>query len=110
MEQQRRTLQQDLDSLTDQIEALEQALEVKPNYGMGQGDPAVTQWELDLAILKQLKTKRENLQDALGRLATDAYGLCEHCGKRINPERLAVLPDATVCMECAQKGLKARQG
>jgi len=109
VEQQRKTLQQESDSLTSQIETLEQALDVKPDYSMGEGDPATTEWELNLTLLRRLKAEYEQLQRAMARLETGIYGICERCGKRINPDRLAVLPDATLCMECAQKESKARQ-
>ena len=109
MEQQRKTLQQESDSLTSQIEALEQALESRPDYSMGEGDPAITEWELNLTLLRRLKVDYEQLQRAIARLETGTYGICEHCGKRINPDRLAVLPDATLCVECAQKESKSRQ-
>ena len=109
MEQQTKTLQQESDSLTSQIEALEQALESRPDYSMGEGDPAITEWELNLTLLRRLKVDYEQLQRAIARLETGTYGICEHCGKRINPDRLAVLPDATLCVECAQKESKSRQ-
>lgn len=104
MEQQRVTLQEELASLQDQIETLEEALETRPEYGMGKGDPAITQWELDQAMLKRLQDKSEKLEQALERLEEGNYGICERCGKRINPNRLAVLPDTTICVSCAQSG------
>jgi hypothetical protein len=32
---------------------LEKALEVRPDYGLGEGDPAIVRWELDQALLQQ---------------------------------------------------------
>ena len=103
MERQKEVLNRELSSLEEQIETLEEALKVKPDYGMGQGDPAVTQWELDQAMLERLRGHREELKEALKRLEEGTYGVCERCGKRINPNRLAVLPDTTMCAACAQK-------
>jgi RNA polymerase-binding transcription factor DksA len=104
MERQRETLQEELASLRNQVKALEEALAVKPEYGMGKGDPAITQWELDQAMLKRLEEKTGKLEEALKRLEEGNYGICERCGTRINPNRLAVLPDTTVCVKCAQEG------
>ncbi|MCA1553796.1 MAG: TraR/DksA C4-type zinc finger protein [Chloroflexi bacterium] len=29
--------------------------------------------------------------------------MCESCGKPIDPERLAILPETTRCVDCARK-------
>ncbi|MFL7792285.1 MAG: TraR/DksA C4-type zinc finger protein [Anaerolineae bacterium] len=31
------------------------------------------------------------------------YGICERCGKPIHPDRLAVLPETRLCIECARE-------
>ena len=104
MERQREVLSEELRALGEQIDALEKALQVRPEYGMGKGDPAITQWELDQALLERLHAHSEHLQRAMARLEAGSYGICERCGKPINPERLEVLPDTTICVACAQKG------
>lgn len=38
---------------------------------------------------------------ALGRVKSGKYGLCERCGKKIDPERLEIDPSATLCITCA---------
>jgi len=38
------------------------------------------------------------------RLAQNgAYGICEQCGERIDPARLEILPQATLCLRCQRK-------
>ena len=44
-------------------------------------------------ILAQVKT-------ALQRLDAGSYGICQNCGKPINPRRLERLPYATLCVDC----------
>ena len=39
---------------------------------------------------------------ALRRINAGAYGVCVHCGERIDEERLEALPEATLCAECQQ--------
>ncbi len=102
MEQQHK-LQRELRELEQQIATLETSLEIKPNYGMGQGDPAVTQWELDQAMLERLQAHAAELRDALSRLELGTYGMCEGCGESIHPDRLAALPDTRLCVICARK-------
>ena len=96
------TLQRELEELRAQIAGLEKALEEKPDYGLGQGAPAVTCWELDRAVLQRLKGRAAVLERALARLSQGTYGICAKCGKPIHPDRLAVLPGTRVCIRCAQ--------
>lgn len=39
---------------------------------------------------------------AIGRIDAGHYGKCLSCGTDIAPARLAALPEATMCMECAK--------
>ncbi len=41
------------------------------------------------------------LNAALQRLDDGSYGICGHCGVDISPQRLAALPAATLCVDCA---------
>lgn len=38
---------------------------------------------------------------ALARLDDGSYGTCASCGRPIVPDRLAAIPDATMCVACA---------
>jgi DnaK suppressor protein len=101
---QKERLEQELATAKQQVVALKEALDVQPDYGMGEGDPAITQWELDQAMLDRLEGHIAQLREALRRLELGTYGTCERCGAAIHPDRLAALPDATLCMACARKG------
>jgi DnaK suppressor protein len=37
---------------------------------------------------------------AISRAQTNAYGICETCGKQIDPERLEIFPETTFCVNC----------
>ncbi len=97
-------LSRELNELQDQINALERNLKEKPDYGLGQGDPAVTQWELDQTMLRRLKERAASIERTLSQAVKVTYGTCERCGKRIHPDRLAVLPDTRICIHCARAG------
>ncbi|MFO7959858.1 MAG: TraR/DksA C4-type zinc finger protein [Nitriliruptoraceae bacterium] len=43
------------------------------------------------------------IDDALRRMDQGIYGVCEQCGKQIEPERLEALPYAMLCMECKRR-------
>lgn len=108
MQEETRTLQGELDKLRDQIAKLELALEEKPDYGIGEGDPATTRWEVNLALLEQSKGRAEELKQALSRVDRGEYGICKECGEPIHPDRLAVLPGTKVCVRCARVSESAR--
>jgi len=91
-----------LDQLKAQIGTLEKSLAEKPEYGLGTGAPAVTRWEMDHALLHQLKARKEKIEKRLSQEIDGGYGLCAQCGKPIHTDRLAVLPDARLCINCAR--------
>ena len=42
----------------------------------------------------------DEIDDALARIDRGGYGMCERCGKEIDPRRLRALASATLCLEC----------
>ena len=42
----------------------------------------------------------EQINIALQRLDTGAYGICTNCSKQIDPRRLEALPYVTLCIDC----------
>jgi RNA polymerase-binding transcription factor DksA len=95
-------LSNELDQLRVQIAALESNLENKPDYGLGEGASSVTRWELDLALLHELKERVASLERASSPNVDDEYGKCKQCGAAIHPDRLAVLPGVETCVRCAR--------
>lgn len=43
------------------------------------------------------------IEAALHRIDTGAYGICSACGQKISPKRLEALPSATICIECMRE-------
>jgi DnaK suppressor protein len=60
--------------------------------------------EMDQHFMLSLKERERNLlkqiDDALARLATDRYGICEECGEEIPLRRLQARPMTTLCIAC----------
>ncbi len=86
-----------------QVEQLRARLETKGDYELGEGDPMIYQWELNLALCERAEQHLAEIEEALEQLDMGMYGRCERCGKPIEPERLAVLSHTTVCSQCAQR-------
>ena len=43
------------------------------------------------------------IQDALKRIDSGEYGMCENCGKRIGAARQTALPSAILCLKCKEE-------
>ncbi len=55
-----------------------------------------------LALLDQVRRTGESLRRAAADVREGTYGRCEVCGGVIDPERLAVRPQASTCITCAR--------
>ena len=98
------SIQDELEHIRGQIAKLEVALQEPPDYGLGEGDPAIVRWEMDKALLEQSRERKAELERALARIVQGTYGTCEQCGAPIHPDRLAVLPGVRTCIRCARSG------
>lgn len=94
-------LEQELEKAQEDLASLEKVLESKADYDLGEGDPSIYEWELNLARRERLEQKIGALESALERSKEGTYGVCEECGAEIDPERLQILPQTTLCVRCA---------
>ena len=61
------------------------------------------QREVDYTIKGIVADEVSQVQQALRRQAEGRYGRCDDCGEAIDPERLAVRPQATLCITCQRR-------
>jgi len=87
----------------------------KPTEVRREGSPfgkreeeATESFELEkrLALERQIKEQLAAIGHALEKFEKGTYGLCEMCGKPIDPARLEALPQAKLCMSCKAKQAK----
>jgi DnaK suppressor protein len=55
------------------------------------------------ALVQRLTQKLESIDRAIQLAQNGTYGVCESCGERIDPARLEILPEATLCLVCKRK-------
>ena len=55
------------------------------------------------ALAKSLKETLTEVEHALAKFGSGAYGVCESCGQQIAPARLEAKPAARTCINCASK-------
>jgi DnaK suppressor protein len=67
-------------------------------------DHATTRAQLDEQIIlaDNLRKQVNDLETAIARCETGAYGICERCHKPIPSERMELFPTAVHCVACKQ--------
>lgn len=59
--------------------------------------------EMCLRLMERQRDRFQEILEALHRIETGGYGICEDCGEEINPRRLKVYPATTLCIECKKE-------
>ncbi len=85
-----------IDELTHLRELMLDEVDIDPD----EGDAEITEREKNAALIAVLENKLQDIQAALRSIEKGNYGTCARCGKPIEPGRLEVKPDATLCISC----------
>jgi RNA polymerase-binding protein DksA len=108
------------DRIRSQLEAernriqdeLGQLLAARPLDERREGSPfgkreeeATESMELEkrLALENRLKSLLNEVDRALQKVEDKTYGVCDICGRAIDPARMEALPQAIMCLGCRQK-------
>lgn len=59
--------------------------------------------QLDIAGGILFEDRIYEIDQALKAIDTGTYGICERCGRPINPERLEAKPWALLCIQCQEE-------
>lgn len=59
--------------------------------------------EVASAILQAAQIALRDIDAALARMDNGTYGKCVRCGHRMRVERLEVLPQVALCMDCQRR-------
>jgi DnaK suppressor protein len=68
-----------------------------------EADVDVYEREKIWALIQSQRRKLESTERALESAEKGTYGICENCGERIDPARLEILPQATLCLKCQRE-------
>ena len=74
----------------------------------GEGGNSTMERERDLALLASHMATVDEIDEALAKLGTGNYGICESCKTGIPRIRLRALPYARLCVQCKSGGLSRR--
>lgn len=89
--------------IEDDISHLREWLQGEVDVDADEGDPDLAEREKNLSLLVALERKLESVNAALRAIDKGKYGTCERCGQPIDPARLEVRPDATLCLNCQRE-------
>jgi RNA polymerase-binding transcription factor DksA len=59
--------------------------------------------EFTLSLMASEEGTLEQVEEALGRIRSKTYGICEECEGVIAKKRLEAIPFASMCIRCAEK-------
>ena len=100
-----KTIRVDLER--QRADLLEEAGVVITNRGKSEAFPDLSDQasaEADQNFVLRMKEREQKLlkkiDEALDRLTTHTYGICERCGEEIPFKRLKARPVTTLCIEC----------
>ncbi len=97
----RRTLEADRARLREELAGLSVELPEPMTYGsQAAAATQVFEQQKTLALRERAQHQLEQIEAALARLDSGAFGRCQRCGQRIAEERLEALPWAAYCIEC----------
>ena len=112
---QREQLESERQRLTDELVQLQTSASTSEERREGspfgkREEEATETLELEKRLTMENRIRQElaGIEHALDKFEKGTYGLCDNCGKPIDPERLEALPQASLCMNC--KALLAKNG
>lgn len=58
--------------------------------------------EMDMTFEENDRDELDRVRDAIARLDTGTYGICQRCSAEIPPARLEAVPAASLCIKCKE--------
>ena len=92
-----------LQQVHEELEHLRHLMLGEVDVELDEGDVEIVEREKTAALITVLERRQQNIQHALRVMELGQYGICERCGEQIQPARLEVKPDATLCMSCQRE-------
>ncbi|MGB8645028.1 MAG: TraR/DksA C4-type zinc finger protein [Anaerolineae bacterium] len=96
----REQLQHEWDQVLAELNRLRAELLETPELTGDEVDLSVYDREKTLGLVMAFEARLEKLENALQAAAAGKYGICQNCGKPIDPERLKIFPETRHCIQC----------
>lgn len=78
---------------------------VSPDSAIGRltRQDAMQAQQMAIELRRRSRIRLQQVESALQRTETGSYGVCLRCEEDISLARLRVRPEATLCVECAER-------
>ena len=93
-------LEREREEILEEIAELRQAFKSRVDADIGEGDPGGAERGKVMSLIHFKERKLHAIDQALEEMRQGHYGICERCGNPIDPDRLAVVPETTFCIDC----------
>ncbi|MBM3119172.1 MAG: molecular chaperone DnaK [Chloroflexi bacterium] len=100
LKQEQKSLSSDLQWLKAEEKSADEQREGSPFGKREEGATEAFELEKRLALENRLTSALTEVEHALKKYEAGTYGICDLCGKPIEPARLEALPHANLCLEC----------
>ena len=96
-------LEQVREELLEDLEHLRTDLRNMAEPSADEADVDAYEREKTWALVQSLQHKVASIEQAIQLARAGTYGICQTCGQRIDPARLEILPEATLCLRCQRE-------
>jgi DnaK suppressor protein len=96
-------LEQERQELLEDLKNLQMELRSMAEPSADAADVDAYEREKTWALTQSLQEKLKSIERAIQLAHNGTYGLCQSCGERIDPARLEILPEATLCLKCQRE-------
>jgi RNA polymerase-binding protein DksA len=96
-------LESEQQEVLEKLENLRNDLRNMAEPSADEADTDAYEREKIWALIQSQKRKLESIERALKSARRGTYGICERCEERIDPARLEILPQATLCLRCQRQ-------
>lgn len=86
------------------LASLRQELSIQADDDTEEQASDLVEHELVLGRIQNLEGRLQATEHALQRVVQGTYGMCESCGQTIDPARLEIMPEITLCIRCKTTG------
>lgn len=97
---QKQTLEQERVQVESELANLRAEMQQAPELTGDEVDLNVYERERTLGLVYAYERRLDEIDATLRVAAQGKYGICERCGKPIDPERLKIFPETRLCVDC----------